>query len=110
MADMMSMEVTTLDVEPGYEAVGPVCGSSRGQSDPDQAFLEALREIKKSAALMQADAVAGMRQMAIPLSDGTGRFHLQMYGTAVRKSAQAAQEPAFAAATAFSCASAEQSS
>ncbi len=105
MADFMSMIITTLDMEPGYEPVGPVCGSSRNQSDPDQAFLEALREIKKSAALMQADAVAGMRQMSIPAGDGSGRFHLQMYGTAVRKTAGTGREAAFAAAVPASAAS-----
>ena len=88
MTDMMSMTVTTLDLHAGYEIVGPVCGSCREQSDPDQGFLHALREIRKSAALLQADAVIGLRQTAVPMSDGTGRFHVQLYGTAVRKTAQ----------------------
>lgn len=88
MADMMNMTVTTLDLHTGYEVVGTVCGSSLSQSDPDQAFLGALREIKKSAALLEADAVIGLRQTAVPLADGTGRFHVQLYGTAVREAAQ----------------------
>ena len=68
---------------------GRSAGSSLSQSDPDQAFLGALREIKKSAALLEADAVIGLRQTAVPLADGTGRFHVQLYGTAVREAAQA---------------------
>lgn len=84
MADMMNITVTTLDLNKGYEVVGPVCGSSLGQTDPDQGFLGALREIRKSAAMLQADAVIGLRQTAVPLADGTGRFHIQLYGTAVR--------------------------
>ena len=96
MADMMNMTVTTLDLHTGYEVVGTVCGSSLSQSDPDQAFLGALREIKKSAALLEADAVIGLRQAAVPLADGTGRFHVQLYGTAVREAAQ--QDPAMGTA------------
>lgn len=96
MADMMNMTVTTLDLHTGYEVVGPVCGSSLTQADPDQAFLGALREIRKSAALLEADAVIGLRQTAVPLADGTGRFHVQLYGTAVRETGQ--QEAGNAAA------------
>ena len=59
MADMMNMTVTTLDLHAGYEVIGAVCGSSLTQTDPDQAFLGAMREIKKSAALLEADAVTG---------------------------------------------------
>ena len=92
MADFLNMTVSTLDLQSGYEVIGPVCGSSRQQTDPDSAFLEALREIRKSAAMLQADAVIGMRQTAVPMADGTGRFHMQMYGTAVRRSAQSAQD------------------
>ena len=92
MTDMMNMTVTTLDLHSGYEIIGPVCGSGREQSDPDQGFLHALREIRKSAALLQADAVIGLRQTAVPMSDGTGRFHVQLYGTAVRKTAQMQSE------------------
>ena len=99
MTDMMKMTVTTLDLHAGYEIVGPVCGSCREQSDPDQGFLQALREIRKSAALLQADAVIGLRQTAVPMSDGTGRFHVQLYGTAVRKTAQAQAETAAGAAS-----------
>ena len=99
MSDMMKMTVTTLDLHAGYEIVGPVCGSCREQSDPDQGFLQALREIRKSAALLQADAVIGLRQTAVPMSDGTGRFHVQLYGTAVRKTAQAQAETAAGAAS-----------
>lgn len=95
---MMNMTVTTLDLQTGYEVIGPVCGSCRGQTDPDQAFLEALREIRKSAAMLQADAVIGMRQTAVPLADGTGRFHMQLYGTAVREIEEAPMETGFAAA------------
>ena len=85
MADMMSITVTTLDLNKAYEVIGPVCGSSLRQSDPDQGFLGAIREIRKSAALLQADAVIGLRQTAVPLSDGSGYFHVQLYGTAVRE-------------------------
>ena len=99
MTDMMKMTVTTLDLHAGYEIVGPVCGSCREQSDPDQGFLQALREIRKSAALLQADAVIGLRQTAVPMSDGTGRFHVQLYGTAVRKTTQAQAETAAGAAS-----------
>ena len=98
VANMMNMTVTTLDLQTGYEVIGPVCGSCRGQTDPDQAFLEALREIRKSAAMLQADAVIGMRQTAVPLADGTGRFHIQLYGTAVREIEEAPMETGFAAA------------
>lgn len=98
MADMMNMTVTTLDWKTGYEIIAPVFGTGRNQADPDQAFLEALREIKKSAALLEADAVVGVRQTAVPLADGTGRFHLQLYGTAIREKEQEAEEEAFAAA------------
>lgn len=95
---MMNMTVTTLDLQTGYEVIGPVCGSCREQTDPDQAFLEALREIRKSAAMLQADAVIGMRQTAVPLADGTGRFHMQLYGTAVREIEEAPMETGFVAA------------
>ena len=95
---MMNMTVTTLDLQTGYEVIGPVCGSCREQTDPDQAFLEALREIRKSAAMLQADAVIGMRQTAVPLADGTGRFHMQLYGTAVREIEEAPMETGFSAA------------
>ena len=95
---MMNMTVTTLDLQTGYEVIGPVCGSCREQTDPDQAFLEALREIRKSAAMLQADAVIGMRQTAVPLADGTGRFHMQLYGTAVREIEEAPMETGYAAA------------
>ena len=98
VANMMNMTVTTLDLQTGYEVIGPVCGSCREQTDPDQAFLEALREIRKSAAMLQADAVIGMRQTAVPLADGTGRFHMQLYGTAVRETEEAPMETGFAAA------------
>ncbi|SDK76302.1 Leucine rich repeat-containing protein [Sarcina sp. DSM 11001] len=98
VANMMNMTVTTLDLQTGYEVIGPVCGSCREQTDPDQAFLEALREIRKSAAMLQADAVIGMRQTAVPLADGTGRFHMQLYGTAVREIEEAPMETGFAAA------------
>lgn len=98
MTDMMNMTVTTLDLREGYEIAGPVCGSSREQSDPDQGFLQALREIRKSAALLQADAVIGLRQTAVPMSDGTGRFHVQLYGTAVRRTGQVQAEAPGAAA------------
>ena len=94
MADIKRLTVTTLDLHGGYEVVGPVCGTSRGQTDPDQAFLEALREIRKSAALLEADAVIGMRQAVVPVADGTGRFHLQMYGTAVRQTQEMSGEGA----------------
>jgi hypothetical protein len=43
MADMMNITVTTLDLNKAYEVVGPVCGSSLGQTDPDQGFLAAVR-------------------------------------------------------------------
>ena len=92
MADMRNMTVTTLDLHAGYEVIGPVCGTCREQSDPDLAFLEALREIRKSAAMLEADAVIGMRQTMVALADGTGRFHLQLYGTAVRRSEEASVE------------------
>lgn len=98
VANMMNMTVTTLDLQTGYEVIGPVCGSCREQTDPDQAFLEALREIRKSAAMLQADAVIGMRQTAVPLADGTGRFHMQLYGTAVREIEEAPMETGVAAA------------
>ena len=88
MADMMNMTVTTLDLHTGYAVVGTVCGSRLSQSDPAQAVLGALREIKKRAALLEAAAVIGLRQPAVPLADGTGRFHVQLYGTAVREAAQ----------------------
>ena len=97
MSSMMNLTVTTLDLQTGYEVIGPVCGSCREQKDPDQAFLEALREIRKSAAMLQADAVIGMRQTAVPLADGTGRFHMQLYGTAVRKNEDMPLETGFAA-------------
>ena len=99
MADMMNMTVTTLDLHAGYDIIGPVCGSCREQTDPDQGFLQALREIRKSAALLQADAVIGLRQTSVPMSDGTGRFHVQLYGTAVRKTAQVQAEAAAGSAS-----------
>ena len=89
---MINITVTTLDIHTGYDVAGPVCGSSLNQTDPDQAFLAALREIRKSAAMLQADAVIGLRQTAIPLSDGSGRFHVQLYGTAVRETEEAFTE------------------
>ncbi|MDO5477217.1 MAG: leucine-rich repeat domain-containing protein [Eubacteriales bacterium] len=97
MADMMNMTVTTLDLHAGYEVIGAVCGSSLTQTDPDQAFLGAMREIKKSAALLEADAVIGLRQTAVPLADGTGRFHVQLYGTAVRETGQQVETAASSA-------------
>ena len=94
MADMMNITVTTLDLNKAYEVVGPVCGSSLGQTDPDQGFLAAVREIRKSAAMMQADAVIGLRQTVVPVADGSGRFHVQLYGTAVREVEEEIPEPA----------------
>ena len=47
---------------------------------------------------LQADAVIGMRQTCVPMADGTGRFHVQLYGTAVRKTAQAQADAAGGAA------------
>ena len=40
----------------------------------------------------------GLRQTAVPMSDGTGRFHVQLYGTAVRKTAQTLPETSAGAA------------
>jgi len=57
---------------------------SVGQSDFEKAFFVAVQELKKRAAIMQADAIIGMRQ-DIDLDTNTFQFfYLQMYGTAVR--------------------------
>ncbi len=57
---------------------------SVGQSDFEKAFFVAAEELKERAAMMNADAVIGMRQDIDLDTSGFQYFYLQMYGTAVR--------------------------
>lgn len=57
---------------------------SVGQSDFEKAFYIAIQELKKRAALLQADAIIGMRQDIDLDTNGFTFFYMQMYGTAVR--------------------------
>ena len=55
-----------------------------GQSDFEKAFFIAVQELKKRAALLEADAVIGMRQDIDLDTNAFQFFYLQMYGTAVK--------------------------
>ena len=57
---------------------------SVGQSDFEKAFFLAVQELKKRAALLEADAVIGMRQDVDLDTNSFQFFYLQMYGTAVK--------------------------
>ena len=57
---------------------------SVGQSDFEKAFYIAIQELKKRAAILQADAIIGMRQDIDLDTNGFTFFYMQMYGTAVR--------------------------
>lgn len=57
---------------------------SVGQSDFEKAFFIAVQELKKRAALLEADAVIGMRQDIDLDTNAFQFFYLQMYGTAVK--------------------------
>ena len=57
---------------------------SVGQTDFDKAFFIAVEELKKRAAMLDADAVIGMRQDIDLDTDGWTYFYLQIYGTAVK--------------------------
>lgn len=57
---------------------------SAGQNDFDKAFYISVEELKKRAAMLDADAIIGMRQ-DIDMDTNTFQFfYLQMYGTAVK--------------------------
>ena len=57
---------------------------SVGQNDFEKAFYIAVEELKKKAALLDADAIIGMRQDIDLDTNGFSYFYLQMYGTAVK--------------------------
>ncbi|MPM99109.1 hypothetical protein SDC9_146300 [bioreactor metagenome] len=57
---------------------------SVGQSDFEKGFFVAVQEIKKRAALLDADAVICMKQDIDLDTNGCTFFYMQMYGTAVR--------------------------
>lgn len=57
---------------------------SVGQSDFEKGFFVAVQEIKKRAALLDADAVICMKQDIDLDTNGFTFFYMQMYGTAVR--------------------------
>ena len=57
---------------------------SVGQKDFEKAFYIAVEELKKKAALLDADAIIGMRQDIDLDTNGFSYFYLQMYGTAVK--------------------------
>ncbi len=59
-------------------------GPHNGHADFDSAFFICVEELKERAALMNADAIIGMRQDIDLDSSGFQYFYLQMYGTAVR--------------------------
>lgn len=55
-----------------------------GQNDFDVAFYIAVQELKKRAAVLEADAIIAMRQDIVIDRATFGYFYLQMYGTAVK--------------------------
>lgn len=57
---------------------------SAGQSDFDKAFYIAVQELKKRAAMLDANAIISMRQDIDLDTTAFQYFYLQMYGTAVR--------------------------
>lgn len=57
---------------------------SVGQNDFDKAFYISTQELKRRAAMLDADAVICMRQDIDLDTNGFTFFYLQMYGTAVR--------------------------
>jgi len=57
---------------------------SAGQSDFDRAFYIAVEELKKRAAMLNADAVISMRQDIDLDTTHFQFFYLQMYGTAIK--------------------------
>lgn len=57
---------------------------SVGQNDFEKAFYIATEELKKRAAILEADAIICMRQDIDLDTNGFAYFYLQMYGTAVR--------------------------
>ena len=57
---------------------------SVGQNDFEAAFYIAVQELKKRAAIADADALICMRQDIDIDTNGFAFFYLQMYGTAVR--------------------------
>ncbi len=57
---------------------------SVGQSDFEKAFFVAVQELKKRAALLDADAIVGMRQDIDLDTTAFQYFYLQMYDTAVK--------------------------
>lgn len=57
---------------------------SVGQSDFELAFYIAVQELKKRAAMLDADAIIGMRQDIDLDTNAFTFFYLQMYGTAVK--------------------------
>lgn len=54
------------------------------QSGQERAFFIAVEELKRRGAMLGADAVINMRQHITLNSYAPGRFHLQIYGTAVK--------------------------
>ena len=57
---------------------------SVGQSDFELAFYIAVQELKKRAAMVNADAIIGMRQDIDLDTNAFAYFYLQMYGTAIK--------------------------
>ena len=57
---------------------------SAGQSDFDRAFYIAVEELKKRAAMLNADAIISMRQDIDLDTTHFQFFYLQMYGTAIK--------------------------
>ncbi len=57
---------------------------SVGQSDFELAFYIAVQELKCRAALLDADAIVGMRQDIDLDTNAFACFYLQIYGTAVK--------------------------
>ncbi len=59
---------------------------SVGQSDFEKAFFVSVEELKKRAALLEANAIISMRQDIDLDTNSFQYFYLQMYGTAVKLS------------------------
>ena len=89
LAKQYESELARLKKERGLSEEKPDWGFlygefSVGQNDFDKAFYIAVEELKKRAALLDADAIISMRQDIDLDTNNFQYFYLQMYGTAVK--------------------------
>ncbi len=80
---MEKIPVTTADLKIDYVTMGPICAEQYGDFGLEGLFNKCVKELKKKAFDMSADAVICMRTEY----DGRNGCML-MYGTAVKKRAQ----------------------